>query len=327
MKKKLTLEELLDLLRETPRHGVLLWNAPKQKMKNLTREQELDLILRAQRGDKGAMGELVAAHKPFVFYLMRQITFPEWMETEDILQEGCIGLMDAVRTFDVKSGNRLLTHAYWKIKKSLTNHMNKMGYMVTLPFLKLLDLKKYLNKLEQTPNLVTEEEKKRFNTFKHVQILALSIGMCSFEEPGFKQFNNHRTSEEQDDGSGALVVNDSSLVSASTEDAFISTTLYDDLLACIAQLNAVEGVLVAQYLGVYGYEYKRTLVSLVGRRTDFDAEGNLILGFNGYGVQVGKSYNTISSLVRNALQRVREQVAEQLDDVLPEMGIKHDQSA
>jgi RNA polymerase sigma factor (sigma-70 family) len=292
-------------------------------MKHLTRKEELELIIAAQAGDRQALATLVLAHRPFVQYLMRQITFPEWMDPEDILQEGCIGLMDAVRTFNTQSGNRLLTHAYWKIKKSLTNHMNKMGYMVTIPFLKLLDLKKYMNKLEQTPQLVTDEEKKKYSTFKNVQLLSLSIGMCSFEEPSFRQFNNHRAVEESDDGTGAYVANDVSLVSRSTEDVVLGEAVYADLLQVISSLNALEGVLLSQYLGVYGDDRKHSLKALVGQKADFDPSGNLVTGSNGYGIQVGKSYNTISKLVHGALHLVRHQVAQHLDDVLPEMGIRH----
>lgn len=301
------------------------WSTPG-RMKNLTREAELNLIARAQQGDRAAMTELVTAHKPFVQYLMRQITFPEWMDAEDILQEGCIGLMDAVRTYNLESGNRLLTHAYWKIKKSLTNHMNRMGFMVTIPFLKLLELKKYLNKLDQAPTLVSDEDKRKFSTFKNVQLLSLSLGMCSFEEPSFKQFNNQAPDDAE--ASTGMVVNDSSLISASAEEMFVSGAMYENILNYIAQLNAVEGVLISQYLGVYGSDSKHSLKSLVGQRSDFDPDGNLIIGMNGYGVQVGKSYNTISKLVHSALRHVRQQVAAHLDDVLPEMGIKrHDKSA
>jgi RNA polymerase sigma factor (sigma-70 family) len=296
--------------------------------KPLSRPEELELIRLAQAGNSAAMGRLVEAHKPFVQCLMRHTTYPEWMDMEDVLQEGCIGLMDGVLTFDVESGNRLLTHAYWKIKKALTNHMNKMGYMMSIPYLKLVELKKHLNKLDRTPYDVTEAELKKFSTFKNFQLLALSVGMCSFEAPSFRQFTNQHVIDDSEDDSvtGSFVTNDHSLISRSPEEHFVSGSLHDDIHDVIASLPAIQGILLSMYLGVYAFDEKHSLKDLVGQRAEVEENGEFNPGKNGCGVMFGKSYNTISKLVRGALKTVRSEIAISMGDVLDDMGIKANDS-
>lgn len=84
----------------------------------LTREEELRLVKRAQKGDSAAKDALVRAFSPLIWKSAAKrarIGVP----AEDLFQEGVIGLMHAIGKFDVKSGYRLGTYAQWWLKASI----------------------------------------------------------------------------------------------------------------------------------------------------------------------------------------------------------------
>lgn len=62
--------------------------------------------LLAQKGDEEALAELVRRHMPLVHALSRRFT---WQE--DAFQAGCIGLVHAIRRFDVSRGVQFSTFA------------------------------------------------------------------------------------------------------------------------------------------------------------------------------------------------------------------------
>jgi RNA polymerase sigma-32 factor len=79
----------------------------------LSREQEHELALRVQRGDTEAVHALVEANLRFVAAIAlqyRRYGIPIW----DLIAEGSLGLMLAVRKFDPERGTRFVTYAgYW----------------------------------------------------------------------------------------------------------------------------------------------------------------------------------------------------------------------
>jgi RNA polymerase sigma factor (sigma-70 family) len=92
----------------------------------LTREQELALIKRAATGDKAAENVLIESNLRYVV----KVAFSYWrwaasrypgISLMDLLQAGCIGLLQSVRTLDPVRQNRLLTYAahniVWRMKR------------------------------------------------------------------------------------------------------------------------------------------------------------------------------------------------------------------
>ena len=61
------------------------------------------LILKAQDGDGEAESELLRAHTPLVKAIARSY-FASGVDGDELVQSGLIGLMNAVRSYDVKDG-------------------------------------------------------------------------------------------------------------------------------------------------------------------------------------------------------------------------------
>ena len=97
-----------------------------------SREEEADLARRAHDGDKAAEDELVARNMRLVFDLARRYQTPG-AAFEDLVQEGTIGLIKAVRKFDPDRGYRFSTVAHWWIRQGISRFVKGPTRMIRLP--------------------------------------------------------------------------------------------------------------------------------------------------------------------------------------------------
>lgn len=103
-----------------------------RKIKPLTPEREQELAVRFRdKGDTDAAHELVVSHLPFVVKVAFQ--YRHYMiPVQDLIQEGTIGLMKAVKRFDPDKGFRLVSFAVWWIKAYIKNYILKTWNLVKL---------------------------------------------------------------------------------------------------------------------------------------------------------------------------------------------------
>jgi len=98
----------------------------------LSIEDEIRLARRwRDEGDVEAARTLVTSHLKLVVKIARQyqkFTLP----FEDLISEGTIGLMKAVRKFDPEKGYRLSTYALWWIKAEITEFVLKSWSLVRI---------------------------------------------------------------------------------------------------------------------------------------------------------------------------------------------------
>lgn len=103
-----------------------------RSIRPLTAEKEFELAVEyKQTGDIRAAHELVVSHLPFVVktaFQYRHYRIP----VQDLIQEGTIGLMKAVKRFDPYKGYRLVSFAVWWIKAYIKNFILKSWNLVKL---------------------------------------------------------------------------------------------------------------------------------------------------------------------------------------------------
>ena len=85
------------------------------------KERQLDLIRKYKRnGDSGALDLLVRSNEKLVIDMARKIKSSNFeVELEDLIQEGFIGMLDAVRKFDEDRGASFSTFATYSIRNRI----------------------------------------------------------------------------------------------------------------------------------------------------------------------------------------------------------------
>lgn len=98
----------------------------------LSPEEEHELAVRFRRdGDLAAAHRLVCANLRFVVKVACEYR-GYGLRLADLVQEGNIGLMQAVRKFDPDRGLRLITYAVWWIRASIQNFIMKSWSLVKI---------------------------------------------------------------------------------------------------------------------------------------------------------------------------------------------------
>lgn len=81
-----------------------------EEMQMLTQEEEINVARRSRTGDDAARNCLIASNLRFVIEVVFQYWSPG-LPLMDMLSEGCLGLIEAAKTFDPDKGFRFLTYA------------------------------------------------------------------------------------------------------------------------------------------------------------------------------------------------------------------------
>jgi RNA polymerase sigma-32 factor len=103
-----------------------------RKIQSLSSEREYELAVKyKESGDRDAAHELVVSHLPLVVrvaFRYRHYRLP----VQDLVQEGTIGLMKALKRFDPYRGYRFASFAIWWVKAYVKNFIVKSWNLVKL---------------------------------------------------------------------------------------------------------------------------------------------------------------------------------------------------
>ena len=121
----------------------------------LSAEQEYDLAVRhIQDGDMDAAHRLVCANLRFVVKVANEYR-GYGLRLLDLVQEGNVGLMTAVKKFDPSRGTRLITYAVWWIRAYIQNYIMRSWSLVKIGTTQMQ--KKLFFKLAQTRNALLNQ--------------------------------------------------------------------------------------------------------------------------------------------------------------------------
>jgi RNA polymerase primary sigma factor len=113
----------------------------------LTREEERDLALRAQAGDAEAERRMVEVNLCLVFKIARRYG-NRGLPLLDLIEEGNLGLLKAVKKFRPEGGTRFSTYATWWIRQSIVRALANQARMIRLPVHVEFLLARYLRERE-----------------------------------------------------------------------------------------------------------------------------------------------------------------------------------
>ena len=109
-------------------HSISVYLKEINKYKVLTANEEADLIKKMRNGDIDARNHLIAANQRFVYAVAKRYGNDD--NVLDLVNEGNIGLMQALDTFDASKGNRFLSYAIWYIRREINAYLNNDNLLI-----------------------------------------------------------------------------------------------------------------------------------------------------------------------------------------------------
>lgn len=100
--------------------------------KRLSAREECELARRAQAGDAQAKERMLDANIALVFSIARRYGSPR-METEDLVQEGMIGLCTAIERFEGERNLRFSTYATYWIRQRILRALDRQASLIHVP--------------------------------------------------------------------------------------------------------------------------------------------------------------------------------------------------
>jgi RNA polymerase primary sigma factor len=105
----------------------------------LTKDQEDDCARKAAQGDIDAQKKLIMANLRFVVNVAKRYQ-NQGLPLQDLISEGNIGLMNAIKRYDVTRGFHFISYAVWWIRQSILKAICEKSRMIKLPLNKVNEL-------------------------------------------------------------------------------------------------------------------------------------------------------------------------------------------
>lgn len=106
--------------------------------------KEIELSQRIKEGDMNAANELVKANLRFVISVAKQYQ-NKGLPLVDLIQEGCLGMIEAAKRYDESRGYRFISYAVWWIRQSIIHAISDQCRIVRVPMSQVV----YMNKINK----------------------------------------------------------------------------------------------------------------------------------------------------------------------------------
>lgn len=197
-----------------------------------------------EKQDYPSRDQLITEYLPYVKRIVHRIAvhLPPNVDTEDLINSGIIGLIEAVERFDPARDNKFMTYASFRIRGAVLSELRSRDFHSRSTRKKLREYEKVYSRLEQqTGGSVTDEEVAEelglsLDDFYQVKRMS-SMSFLSFEEIGYC------SKEERADVLGYLV-------GGEINDALSLTRLKEigkAIATAIEQLSEKERMVVSLY--------------------------------------------------------------------------------
>ncbi len=212
----------------------------------LTREEEIELARRVQKGDRDAIRKLVEGNLRFVVSVASKFSASS-IPMIDLVNEGNIGLMRAAEKFDPDRGVKFITYAVWWIRAAIQSALAKQSGVIGMPqkqrdvVYKILQKEQELTKLlgrdpsrdevAEAISLTPEEIEVKLRAAS----LPLSLDDVISDEPSLSYLNTLKADFQVDEG-------------------LIAEDLQDEIESLVKTLSRRERDIISMRFGLNGYD-------------------------------------------------------------------------
>jgi RNA polymerase primary sigma factor len=258
------------------------------KIKPLSREEEQELAIKAQKGDKKALDKLVTANLKFVVkvasrYQNRGLTLAE------LISEGNMGLIKAIEKFDPEQHNKLISYAVWWIRQRILFALAEKTNVIRIP----LGKANIANKIKYAKDKVFSE------TGRHASIEEISdrtdldkkaIKKIDLQNIQTLSLDDESYTQKHDKVSLSDFLEDPSTVDPKT--LYYKGKVQDKIEESIEKLPSRDAYIVKQYFGLEGDESRN---------------------FAQIGEELGLSRERVRQIQKAALQSILEDAFEEME--------------
>lgn len=140
------------------------------KEPRLTAEEEVELAIRSRNGDESATERLIKSNLRFVVSVAKQYQ-NQGLSLNDLINEGNLGLIKAVKRFDETKGFKFISYAVWWIRQAILQALADNSRIIRLPLNKVGTL----SKISKTYSNLEQEYEREPTPEEIAQVLDLTV--------------------------------------------------------------------------------------------------------------------------------------------------------
>ena len=209
----------------------------------LSREKEVEFFQLAEAGNEKARQALVLANLRFVVSVARD--YKDYgLSLIELISEGNVGLMEAVKRFDETRGFKFITYAVWWIRQAILKGLAEQGKIARPPMSQINDLQKVekesgflAQQLGRVPTFEEIADRVDISVERTRNAFEVSQQDVSLDAPAFP---DEETSLVQ-----VFASNE-----ASIDERFVASEMRETVTACLGVLDDREYQIVRAYFGL-----------------------------------------------------------------------------